>query len=68
MPDINGQVVITGVAIAYHTKLEVSPHHEKGRIGPPLLVQAEDIPDALREQMVALAQEHAAKYWSEKEQ
>lgn len=63
----DNQVVITGIAIAYHTKLQVSPSHGKGRIGPPLMIQEKDIPDNLRDQILVLAQEHARRYWQGKE-
>jgi len=49
------EIIITSVAIAYHTKLQISPGHSEGRIGPPLMIQEKDIPDALKEQILVLA-------------
>lgn len=60
------QIVIAGIAIVYRTKLQVSPGHERGRIGPPLTIQAKDIPDMLKEQILAIAHEHAGHYWKTK--
>ena len=59
----DNQVVITKIAIVYDTKLQMSPSHSKGRIGPPLTIQEKDIPDALKEQILVLAHEHARRYW-----
>lgn len=57
------KVVITSVGITYDTRLECGPSHYEGRIGPPLAIQEKNIPDALKEQILALAQKHAKEYW-----
>ena len=60
------KIIITGIAIAYNTKFQFSPGHEAGRIGSPLLIQEEDIPDTLREEILSLIQKHAKEYWRDK--
>lgn len=64
---MENQIKITSIGIVYHTILQISSGHEKGRVGQPLVVQAEDIPDDLLAQIEAVALQAAKKYWGAKE-